>query len=152
MKSFDKIQIASDMFVEAHNRYMGAKQEIDYVVSILLSGAIIGIIGPLLNEQGGHSTHELLAKISNAISEGGDDAAHEGMFREIYNSLKHAGNKRRKIVASDDLEFKTDLKKETARMLDTAKDDFRNIEVSIEVRSHLSARFLELLQLEDGYA
>lgn len=149
MKTFNKIQLAAGMFVEAHHRYTGAKQEMDYIVSILLSGAVVGIIGPLLREQSGHTTHELLARISVAIAEPGDNRAHEGMFREIYNSLKHAGNERKKISASGDLTIRTDLKKEAAQMLDAAKADFQNIEVSTEVRNGLSEQFLELLQLPD---
>lgn len=152
MKTFNKIQLASSMFVEAHLRYIGAKQEMDYIVSILLSGAVVGTIGPLLKDQGGHTTHELLASISNAIAEPGDDKAHEGIFREIYNSLKHAGNERKNISASNDLEIRTDLKKEAARMLDAAKNDFRNINVSSEVRNGLSKQFLGLLQSSDSYA
>lgn len=152
MKTFNKIQIASLMFVEAHNRYVEAEQEIDYIVSILLSGALVGIIGPLVKEQGGQTRHEILGRIMNAISGGGDDTSHEGLFRAIYNSLKHAGNKRRKIAASDDLEIKTDLKTEAARMLDTAKDDFRKIKVSNDVRCGLSEEFLKLLESEGSYA
>jgi len=152
MKTFNKIQLASSMFIEAHNRYNGANKETDYILSILLSGAVIGIIGPLRKEQRGHTTHELLARISNAIAEPGDAEAYAGMFREVYNSLKHAGNARKKISASDDLEIRTDLKKEAAQMLDAAKDDFRDIEISDEVRKELSEQFRELLQLPDNYA
>src|SRR3990167_3369454 len=152
MTSFNKVWLASDMFVEAHDRYMNAKKELDYIVSILLSWAVVGIVSPLLKEQGGHTTHELLARISNAISDPSEEPAREGMFREIYNSLKHAGNAQRKIAASGDLEIKTDLKKEAAHMLDAAKSDFREIEVPQEIRNNLSAEFLVLLQSEDSYA
>lgn len=151
MKTMNKIQIASAMFIEAHDRYTNAKEEIDYVVSILLSGGVVGIVGPLLKEQSGHTTHELLARISNAIAEPGDSPAHEGMFREIYNSLKHAGNKQKNIPASNDLEFRTDLKKEAAYMLHAAKDDFRNVSASDEVRYSLSEKFAELLESENDY-
>lgn len=143
---FNKIQIASKMFVEAHNRYLGAKEDIDYISSILLSGAVVGIISPLLKEQGGHTTHELLARISNLIAESGEETSHEGMFREVYNSFKHAGNDRGKIAASRDLEIRTDLKREAAHMLDAAKEDFRNIEVSATVRNGLTQEFLDLLE------
>lgn len=139
------------MFAEAHRRYADAKQEIDYIVSILLSGGAIGIIGPLLKEQGGHTTHELLARISNVIAEPGDTPAHEGMFREIYNSLKHAGNKRQSVAASNDLEIRTDLRREAAYMLHAARDDFRNVGVSDDVRRSLSGDFLGLLESEHEY-
>jgi len=139
------------MFVEAHKRYATADREIDYVTSILLSGAVIGVIGPLLKEQGGRTTHELLAKIGNIISESGEDPSHEGMFRAVYNSLKHAGNKTQNIRPSDDLEIRTDLRLEAAHMLDAAKDDFLKIEMSSMVKSSLSVECIELLQSEGSY-
>lgn len=117
MEKYNKIVVASKMFVESHNRYVSAKEDIDYIVSILLSGAVVGIIAPLLKEQGGYTTHELFAKISNALAEAGiveteDGEAHEGMFRAIYNSLKHAGKERKgaKLKPSDDMEIETNLK------------------------------------------
>lgn len=154
MTAFNKIQLAADMFVEAHARYTNATRDIDYIVSILLSGAIVGIIGPLLKEQGGHTMHELLARISNAIAEPGEEDSHEGMFREIYNSLKHAGNsnKREKVAASEDMEIQADLKQEAAHMLDAAKNDFRHITVQLQVKGGLSESFLLLLQLDEDYA
>jgi hypothetical protein len=96
MATLNKVRLASEMFVEAHTRYATASRDIDYISSILLSGAVIGIIGPLLKEQGGRTTHELLARFANAISEPGDDPARDGMFRAVYNSLKHAGNAEKK--------------------------------------------------------
>lgn len=152
MATLNKVQVASEMFVEAHNRYATASRDIDYITSILLSGAVIGIIGPLLKEQGGRTTHELLARIANAISEPGDDPAREGMFRAVYNSLKHAGNERPKVLASSDLEIHTNLPMEAGRMLDAAKDDFRNVEVSAEVRQGLSTEFIQLITSDDTYA
>ncbi|MBU1691535.1 MAG: hypothetical protein KKD65_12470 [Gammaproteobacteria bacterium] len=152
MGTLNKVQVASEMFVEAHSRYVKATRDIDYITSILLSGAVIGIIGPLLKEQGNRTTHELLAKIANAIAEPGDDPAREGIFRAVYNALKHAGNDRPKVPASDDLEIQTHLPMEAARMLDAAKDDFREIEVSGEVRRSLPPEFIQLLATDDTYA
>ena len=124
----------------------------DNVVSILLSGAVVGIISPLLKEQGGRSTHELLAKIGNLVAERGSDAAHEGMFRVAYNSLKHSGSGRAKVNPSADLEIDHDLRMEAAHMLDAARDDFRNITVSANVRRQLSQEFVALLEAVDDYA
>jgi hypothetical protein len=109
MPTLNKIQVASEMFVEAHTRYATAGRNIDYITSIMLSGAVVGIIGPLLKDQGSRTTHELLARIANVISEPGDDPANDGMFRAVYNSLKHAGNKRQNVLASDDLEIHTGI-------------------------------------------
>jgi hypothetical protein len=136
--------------MEAHNVYINARRDIDYVTSILLSGAVIGIVSPLLKEQGRHTMHELQSKIAKSITEPDEEASHEGMFREIYNSLKHAGNN--KIPASNDLEIHTDLKKEAAHMLDAAKHDFQKIEVLLEVRKGLSKKFLLLLDAQEDYA
>jgi len=52
MMTLNKICIASEMFVEAHRLYTEAKADIDYITSILLAGAVLGIISPLLKEQG----------------------------------------------------------------------------------------------------
>lgn len=155
MAAFNKIQLASEMFVEAHARYTNATRDIDYIVSILLSGAIGGIISPLLKEQGGHSMHELFTGISNAIADPGEEVTKEEMFRQIYNSLKHAGDNRKKgkvIIASEDLEIQTDLKQEAARMLDAAKNDFRHITVLPQIKDSLSESFILLLQLDADYA
>ena len=65
----------------------------------------------------------------------------------MYGALKHAGNKKRKTSASNDLYFEADLKKEASYMLDAAKNDFRNIQVSSEIRSKLSESFLALLEV-----
>lgn len=152
MSRFHKIPLAADMFVEAHARYESAKRELDYVVSLLLSGAVVGIVAPLLTEQHGHSTHEVLARLGNFISEPGDERMHEGMFRDAYNALKHSGNKRAKVAAADDLMVDANLKLEAARMLDAAKSDFRNIEVPEEVQIALSPEFIALLESNDSYA
>ena len=153
MLTLNKVKVASEMFVEAHARYATARRDIDYITSIMLSGAVIGVIGPLLKEQGGRTTHELLVAIANAISSPGDAPAYEGMFRTVYNGLKHAGNdkQKQKVRASDDLEIRTNLPLEAARLLDAAKNDFRNIEVSAEVRQGLSPEFIQLLEAEEDY-
>lgn len=46
MATLNKIQVASEMFVEAHSRYINAIHDIDYITSILLSGAVIGMANP----------------------------------------------------------------------------------------------------------
>ena len=152
MSSHNKIVLASQMFVEADRRYRNASSDIDYVVSILSSGAVIGIVGPLLEEQGGRTMHQLLAKIGELVAESGDDASHGGMFRVVYNSLKHTGNERAKLNPSDDLEIHTNFGIEAAHMLDAAKEDFRKIEVSGDVRKALTKEFVTLLESSEDYA
>ena len=152
MASFNKLLVASEMFVEAHERYTNARSDIDYVASILLSGAVLGIVAPLLKEQGGHTTHSILARIGNSIGEVTDPRMHEGMFRVVYNALKHSGNDRQDVLPSADLVFETDLRLEAAEMLDAAKQDFKNIEVAIQLHQSFSPRFVELLESVEDYA
>lgn len=152
MKKYNKIVFASEMFERAHNQFISAKSEIDYASSLLLSGAVVGIIAPLLAEQGGHPTHDLLARIGTAISGPDDQKQHAGLYRVAYNSLKHAGNDKKKLKASEDLEFEADIRLEAARMLDAAKADFKEITVAHLVREQCSRTFLELLESEHEYA
>lgn len=152
MKKYNKIVIASEMFERAHRQFISASSEMDYACSLLLSGAVVGIIAPLLAEQGGHPTHDLLARIGAAISEPGDPKQHGGLYRVAYNSLKHTGNDRKKLKASEDLEFETDIRLEAARMLDAAKADFKEITVAHTVREQCSQTFIELLESEHVYA
>ncbi len=152
MATYNKIAIASQMFVEADARYTKARSDVDYVASILMSGAVVGIVGPLLKEQGGRTMHQLLAKIGELVAQPGGDRQHEGMYREVYNSLKHSGNKRANSKPSDDLEVHTDLRIEAAHMLDAAKEDFRKVVVSAEVRRVLTQEFVTLLEAQRDYA
>lgn len=152
MKKYNKIVLASQMFEKAHDLYDSAQVEMDYVTSILLSGAVVGIIAPLLEEQGGSPMHEILVRVGNAISREGDEKQHQGMYRETYNSLKHAGNNRSKLKPSDDLVFETNIEREAAHMLDVAKSDFSSIDVSTEVRGKLTTAFVTLLESSREYA
>jgi len=157
MSKYNKIVLASKMFIEAHNKFDSAKSEMDYVSSILLSGAVVGIVAPLLEEQVGHPMHEILARISNdvmihfMVSEG-NEKAHQSIFRKTYNAFKHAGNKKMNIKPTEDLEIETDIKLEAGRMLDVAKSDFKQIEISRNIRSQISNEFIQLLESEREYA
>jgi hypothetical protein len=152
MKKYNKIVIASEMFERAHDQFVSAQSEMDYASSLLLAGAIVGIIAPLLAEQGGHPTHDLLVRIGNVISEHDGENHHVGLYRTAYNSLKHAGNDRKKFKPSEDLEFETDIRLEAARMLDAAKADFKEITVTGKVHQQFSQSFIELLGTEREYA
>lgn len=152
MVTLNKVEIASQMFVEAHERYISASQDFDYVASIVFSGAVMGIVSPLLKEQGGHTSHSLLARIGNLAADPGDPSMHEGIFRATYNAFKHAGKKSPRIAPSADLEVTTDLKREAAQMLDPAKDDFRQIQVEPDLRARLSPQFIALLESYEAYA
>lgn len=157
MGKYNKIVLASKMFIEAHNKFDSAKSEMDYVSSMLLSGAVVGIVAPLLKEQGGHPMHEILARISNdvmvhfMVSEG-NGKAHQGIFRKTYNAFRHTGNKRNKIKPTEDLEIEADIKLDAGRMLDVAKSDFNQIEMSHNIRSQISNEFIQLLESAREYA
>jgi hypothetical protein len=152
MGTLNKITVASEMFMEAHRRFKAAKQDIDYVVSIMMSGSVIGIVGPLLTEQGGHTSHSILARISTYLDGPSSPRTKEGVFRAVYNGLKHAGDISGNVTPSADLLLEVDLEREAAHMLDDAKADFRQIEVPRETRAGLSKEFLQLMESNEGYA
>jgi hypothetical protein len=152
MATLNKIAVAAEMFLEAHRRYTSATRDIDYVVSIMMSGSVIGIVGPLLTEQGGHTAHSLFARISNTLRTPGEPETKDGMFRLVYNGLKHAGDTRGKIPPSSDLLVEAHLEREAAHMLDDAKSDFRQIEVAGSVRASLPPEFLQLMESDADYA
>lgn len=151
MATLNKLTVASEMFLEAHHRFKNATEDIDYVVSIIMSGSVIGIVGPLLTEQGGHTSHSLLARISTRLGAPGEPSTKEGMFRFIYNGLKHSGDKIRKINPSGDLLIEVHLEREAAHMLDDARADFREIKVTSDIRDSFSREFVELLQSGESY-
>ena len=152
MKAHNKIVVASQLFERAHEMFESAETDTDYVCSLLIAGAVVGIIAPILKEQGGHPMHDLLTDIANATAEPDDTKYHAGLFRAAYNSLKHAGNNREGIKPSEDLEFEADIKREAAHMLDVAKADFIKIQFSTEVRNLCSQSFIELLESGREYA
>lgn len=146
MKSYNKIVVASMMFEESVRIFDAAESDIEFISSIMLSGAVVGIIAPLLEEQGGHPMHEILSRIGNVIAVEGDGEQHPGIYRQTYNNLKHSGNKARKVKALEDLEFESDLRLEAARMLNAAKLDFREVVVPEHVSAEITPSFLLLLE------
>ena len=50
MSQYNKIVVASEMFERSHEVFETAKSDMDYITSIMLSGAVIGIVAPLLLE------------------------------------------------------------------------------------------------------
>lgn len=151
MATLNKITVASEMFMEARVRFLKASCDIDYVVSIMMSGSVIGMVGPLLTEQGGYTSHSILVRISNRIGSPGSPPSKEGMFRAVYNGLKHAGDRVRKVDPSSDLFIEADLKHEAAHLLDDAQSDFRQIKITQETRQWLSPEFLKVLELNESY-
>ena len=147
----NKLVLASEMFVEAHERFTLAARNVDFVASLMLSGAVVGIVAPLLKEQGTGSMHQLLAALSDIVAEPGDAPTHEGMFRAVYNGLKHAGNRNKSVIPSQDLILHADLRHEAAEMLVAAREDFRKVLVTGDVRNGLPPRFIELITSSADY-
>lgn len=150
MVALNKILLAADMFVEAHNLFVSGKRDIDYVTSTLLSGAVVGIIAPLVEEQGTESTHKTLANLAH-LAKPQTRAIRDGVFRWVYNAMKHAGDMKSGLPASEDLEIVADLRDEAAQMLDAAKSDFRKIKVSDGIRQRLNPDFIDLLKIQGSY-
>src|SRR5437899_826308 len=97
LAKYNKIVIAAEMLSEAQKRYFQAMRDVDYVTSILLSGAVIGVVSPLLKEQKrGRTSHQLLARVSKLVAQPDTTSLNEWMFRDVYNGLKHAGKDKRK--------------------------------------------------------
>jgi hypothetical protein len=147
-----KLVLASEMFVEAHERFTRATRDIDYVASLMLSGAVVGIVAPLLKEQGTRSMHQLLAALSGIVAEPGGTSAHEGMFRSVYNGLKHAGNRSKGVAPSQDLMLHANLRFEAAEMLEAAREDFRKVLVEPDMHSDLAPHFVGIITSGVEYA
>lgn len=71
MKEHNKLLLAGEMLLEAAKECRAAKNDIDFVKSILLAGAVSMVVTPILQEFGIDSLHENLAK--RAAEFGGTD-------------------------------------------------------------------------------
>lgn len=149
MKTYDKIVLSSQLFERAHGQFYSAECDIDFAEIILLAGAVIGVISPVVAEQGGMSSHNVLAKMEVLLSGGTNE--NEGLFRQVYNSIKHAGNRKREISAIDDLLFQADLQLEAARLLEAALSDFRQVKVTQKQKGAFSDNFISLLESDHEY-
>lgn len=160
METHNKILLAGELLVDAAKIYRSGRKNVDFAKSILLAGAVIGIVAPLLEERGTKSSQAQFAEwfiqvrrlnlseknekkeISNSIR----------FDRFIYNSLKHSGSKHlgsyeEGIKPSDDLLFEADLKREACRLIESAIADYNHLDLSREiVNMKLSDDLLTLLQ------
>lgn len=64
METHDKILLAGELLVDAAKTYHSGVENVDFAKSILLAGAVIGIVTPWLKEIGVKSTHLELAELS----------------------------------------------------------------------------------------
>ncbi|NGZ15227.1 hypothetical protein HGG78_15925 [Vibrio aestuarianus] len=142
-QKYDKRLIAADMLEEAINKFKTAKNDLDYIQSILLAGASIGITNPLLSENKKQTAHEKSAenvirireyRLGRELSRKERQDVFSGAMRfnkQAYNSLKHAG-KGKQLAASDDLEIETDFAVEAEELLWAAIEDFKSLPISPE--------------------
>ncbi|MFA0335245.1 MULTISPECIES: hypothetical protein [unclassified Vibrio] len=142
-KKYDKRLIAADMLEEAINKFKTATSDLDYIQSILLAGASIGITNPLLSENQKQTAHEKSAETVIRIREYGlgrelSPQERKDVFsgtmrfnKQAYNSLKHAG-KGKQLAASDDLDIETDFAVEAEELLWAAIEDFNGLPISPE--------------------
>lgn len=133
MTEHNKIPLAGEMLVQAVNSYSHAPRDIDYVTSILLAGAVIGIIAPLLKELDIKSSQVALAELSVKLNNSPSSPDHGkkigraiGFYRCTYNSLKHAGQGQDN-PASKDLVINADLKDEAEFLIRHAVQDYNKI-------------------------
>ena len=92
MTEHNKIPLAGEMLVQAVNSYSHAPRDIDYVTSILLAGAVIGIIAPLLKELDIKSSQVALAELSVKLNNSPSSPDHgKKIGRAIGNNRSGAG-------------------------------------------------------------
>ncbi len=166
MKKHDKLLLAGELLVEAAKTYRLATRDVDFVKSILMAGAVSGIVSPFLEELGVKPAQTQRAETAVKIrSESArvhgreavdpDACLRDEWTREIaefirfdrfaYNSLKHAG-KKPKVKASEDLVLTVDLQKEASYLIESAIDDYKKLPFPQSVvNGQLSNELLELL-------
>lgn len=164
METHDKVLLAGGLLVDAAKTYHAGETNVDFAKSILLAGAVIGIIAPWLKELGEKSSQVQLAE--TAVKTAVERMKLEGVdltnlslkdqqkkignpisfYRLTYNSLKHAG-KGKTIKASDDLHFEANLKEEAYYLIGSAIDDYNKLPLSQQtINTQLSEDLLTLLQ------
>lgn len=133
MEKHHKALLAGELLVEAAKTYRAGDTNVDFAKSILLAGAVIGIIAPWLEELGGKSSQTQWAELAIKLKgialtdlplEEQDKEKGKAMafYRLAYNSLKHAG-KGEKIKPSSDLYFEANLKEEAYCLISCAIND-----------------------------
>lgn len=157
METHDKILLAGELLVDAAKNYRSGKTNVDFAKSILMAGAVIGIVAPWLEELCIKSSQVQLAEIAAKLKgvslnnltpkdqkkEIGKSIA---FYRLTYNSLKHVGNGN-KLKASDDLSFEADLKEEAYYLISSAIDDYNKLPLPQHtINTQLSDDLLTLLQ------
>lgn len=170
----DKREIAANMLLRAVKSYVQAENDFDYIQSILLAGASLGITEELLKEDRTRSTNHKSAdsviamKEANFRMEGNklvveksvrsiSDSERKSIIqqskyaeRKVYNSLKHAGNKWTNTLGYEDLNIEANFKEEFEEILFAAIDDFNAVTFDENFEYHeLSEEIISLLNCGD---
>ncbi|MCK6436265.1 hypothetical protein [Rivihabitans pingtungensis] len=166
MHTYNKIYLAGEMLVESVRVYRAARRRVEFISAILLAGAVIGIIAPCVEELGGqasdHDFVDLLVAMKKLRGATPQDLKKytAKVIRErryVYNSLKHAGKKKRgespEIKPSDDCELIADLQLEAYSVIGRAIDDYiKYINIKdrggcLRLVNNLPEQLLDILQM-----
>jgi hypothetical protein len=157
-ETHDKILLAGELLVEAAKTYRSGEKNVDFAKSILLAGAVIGIISPCLEENKIEFTQLWRAKIFTKISTLKEKKSNPAssneqkqkikealrFYRLVYNALKHTGHGN--TPPSADLYFKANLKEEALYLINTAIDDYNKLPISqTKINTQLPDDLLDLL-------
>lgn len=156
----DKREIAANMILKSVESFIEAKSDFDYIQSILLAGASLGLTEPLLKQRNTQTASEKSAETIIAMREAniywkGNKLIVDKSVRiisrmdrekvlkevrrfdlEIYNSLKHTGRFWDKTEAFDDLEINTDFRATAEAVIFDAINDFNALEFDENFEYH----------------
>jgi len=151
--TINKLELAGQLLVEAVTTYRSGERNVDFAKSILMAGAVVEIVSPLLKEHDIRSHQIKLAALAKEVDEKSDVSKSMIFFRRPYNALKHAGKSSTnkdgtftwKTLPSSDLLIDLDLKDEADHLINSAIEDFRtavkaglaNLETFDELRNLL---------------
>lgn len=156
----DKREIAANMILKSVQSFIEAENDFDYIQSILLAGASLGLTEPLLKQKETQSASEKSADIIIAMREAhiywkGNklivDESVRSLCRterekirtdvrrtdlEVYNSLKHTGKPWNQTPAFDDLNINADFRTTAEALIFDAIDDFNALEFDERFEYH----------------
>lgn len=157
MESHNKLHIASQLLLSAARDFESATTDTDYVKCILLAGAVVNICYPVVEETGGKSSQRASAELATSLTEIHtgeplDTKARAAQVKRfigfntyVYNSLKHAGDTRKKVDAIDDIFFEADLKHEAENLVLDAIKDFMSVPHSQGAIANFDTELLTLV-------
>jgi hypothetical protein len=146
MRTYNKLFLAAEMFMDAERRYRDAKSDIDFIGVILVAGAAAYIVFPLVEEQGGTPVRNFIADLCNGFQplEEGEEPTKPRDFLWSYNALKHLGSRGSKKPSSD-LELRVNLHVEAGSLLDETKHDFMQLNLDEDTMAKFPHGFFELI-------